>query len=302
MVTFRFISSMECRRRLTQEEFAGKMAEIQRHAAGIPDMHEKTIAFWKMENLGAAFLRNARPGQSLNDPCLPIEILPIAHCGIGVGAVERANFHPSRIIDLIESFSNPAYRLFAYENIGAMLGVYEPDPFTIAAKALTLLGLLPIAQLRYPERDSFLGKFGPETRRLISHGYGRMLYFKQSTLSHAITLARTADGFDFGPCVQGMAFGYSMVNSGDLHRAWKVVERIEDERVRHHFSAGLVFALMFWEWMAPGSLASLSPRTEVELLLIEAASRGMEEDRARGALRAFAVDREPTAGISPIKT
>jgi hypothetical protein len=121
-----------------------------------------------------------------------------------------------------------------------------------------------------------------------------MLYFKQSTLGQAITLARTADGFDFAACVQGMAFGYSMVNSGDLRRAWKAVERMEDAQVRGHFSAGLVFALMFWEWMSPGSLASLAPRTDVERSLIEAASRGVEEDRARGALRAFAVVRNPS--------
>jgi hypothetical protein len=42
----------------------------------------KTASFWRMENLSSAFLKNARPGQSLNDPGMPIAIRPIAHCGI----------------------------------------------------------------------------------------------------------------------------------------------------------------------------------------------------------------------------
>jgi hypothetical protein len=290
MVTFRFISSREYRRRQTQEGFVAKMSEIQQSAAATTDMHQKTIALWKMENIGAAFLRNAHAGQTLNDPRLPGEILPIAHCGVGIGAVELADFRAPRVMDLIESFSNPAYKLFACENIGAMLGVYEPDPFTLMAKGFTLLGLLPIAPLHPPEHRSYLDAFEPEVRRLISHGYGRMLYFKQSTIAHAVRLARSAECFEFGACVQGMAFGYSMVNSGDLHRAWKLGERIDDEQVRRHFRDGLVFALMFWEWMAPGSLGSLAPRTEFEASLIQSAREAVAAGHARGALRAFAVE------------
>ncbi len=290
MVTFRFVSSEECRRPLTRDGFSAKMTGIQQRACGTTDMRRKTIAFWMMENIGAAYLRNAQPGQTLNDPRLPAEILPIAHCGIGISAVELADFRAAKVVELIESFSNPAYKMFAYENIGAMLGVYELDPFTLMAWGMSLFGFLPIARLHRPEDRSYLAEFDPESRRLISHGYGRMLYFKQSTLDHAVRLAKAASCFDFPACVQGMAFAYSMVNSIDLQRVWLAGEKMRDPVVHRHFNDGLVFALEFWEWMAPGSLSALSPRTSHAASLVKAAGRGVAAGRARGALRAFAIE------------
>jgi hypothetical protein len=262
---------------------------MQQSASGTAGMHEKAIAFWKMENVGAAFLRNAGPGQTLKDPRLPVEILPIAHCGIGIGAVELADFKPGRLKELIDSISHPDYRLFAFENVGAMLGVYEPDAFTAMSKGLALFGVLPIAPLHHPGHDGYLKAFEPEQRRLISHGYGRMLYFKQFTLARAVRSARAAACFDFGACIQGMAFAYSMVNSADLHRVWLAGELIRQAQVRARFADGLVYALEFWEWMAPGSLDTLAPRTDFARLLVQSAREGIAAGRRRGALRAFQV-------------
>jgi hypothetical protein len=225
----------------------------------------------------------------LNDPSLPAEILAISHCGIGISAVELARFEPSGIGRLIDSFSNPAYRLYGYENVGAMLGVYEPDAFSLAARGLALFGVLPIVPLRHPAHETFLASFDPEARRLISHGYGRMLFFKHSTLGSAVKAARRARYFDLGACVQGMAFGSSMVNSKDLNTLWEACARMKDEEVRRHFGDGLAFALAFWEWMAPRSLEALSPRTGYASDLIGRAMRGVAIGRAGGALPAFAV-------------
>jgi len=44
---------------------------------------------------------------------------------MGGAAVEVSNFDSGRISGLIDSLARPAYRLFGYEQIGAMLGVYE---------------------------------------------------------------------------------------------------------------------------------------------------------------------------------
>jgi hypothetical protein len=265
------------------------MTAIQQRAAACADMHQKAVALWMMENVGAAFLRNARPDQSLNDPRLPVEILPIAHCGIGISAVELADFRAAGVVELIEGFSHPAYRRFAYENIGAMLGIYEADSFTLMARILALSGFLPIVPLHPPEHAIYMAEFDRDARRLISHGYGRMLYFKQSTLEAAVRLAKSAGCFDFDACVQGMAFAYSMVNSGDLHRVWQAGEQMQSDDVSRPFRAGLIFALEFWEWMAPGSLAALVPRTAFEASLIGAAQQGVEAGRSREALRAFAI-------------
>ncbi len=261
LATFKFVSSQEYRRPMNQQEFIKRMSEIQGRAVRTSDMRVKTTGFWAMENLGATFVRHAKPGQTLNDPNLPVEVRPIAHCGMGVGAVEVSGFEAGKLINLIESLSNPAYGMFPYDNVGSMLGVYEPDLFTTVARGLTVAGLLPIAPLRWPDPTKYLRSFSPEARRLISHGYGRMLYFKGHNIATAIRAAGRAAPFEFGPCVQGIAFAYSMANHGDLHRVWRAGEGMHPGQVSRHFNDGLVYAMEFWEWMAPGTLDTFAPRT-----------------------------------------
>ncbi len=274
---------------MSQEEFIARMSEIQARAVATPDMRVKTTGFWAMENLGATFVRHALPGQTLNDPRLPVEIRPIAHCGMGVGAVEVSGFEAEKLNNLIESFTNPDYRMFPYDNVGSMLSVYEPDMFTTLARGLTAVGLLPIAPLRWPEPRNFLRPFPAEARRLISHGYGRMVYFKSNNIAAAIRSVGRAKAFEFGPCVQGIAFAYSMANHGDLHRVWRAGENMQREDVGRHFNNGLVYAMEFWEWMAPGTLDTFRPRTSHAAGLIEAARKGIASGRQSGALPAFAV-------------
>jgi len=274
---------------MSQQDFIERMSEIQGRAVSTPDMRVKTTGFWAMESLGATFVRNARPGQTLNDPDLPVTIRPIAHCGMGVGAVEVSGFEARKLIDLIESFSNPDYGMFPYDNVGSMLGVYEPDIFTTLARGLTLAGLLPIAPLRWPEPRNYLRSFPPEARRLIAHGYGRMVYFKSHNIATAIQAVGRAEAFEFGACVQGIAFAYSMANHGDLHRVWRAGERMPLEEVGRHFNNGLVYAMEFWEWMAPGTLDTFAPGTSHAASLIDAARRGVAAGRAHGALPAFSV-------------
>ncbi len=289
MATFRYVSSPEYRRPMSQHEFIERMSEIQQRAARTPDMKVKTTGFWAMEGLGATFIRHARPGQTLNDPTLPVEVRPIAHCGMGVGAVEVSGFDSGKLIDLIESFSNPDYKMFGYDNVGSMLGVYEPDIFTTVARGLTVVGLLPIAPLRWPEPRNYLRSFSPEAQRLISHGYGRIVYFKSHNIAAAIRAVRSTSVFEFGPCVQGIAFAYSMANHGDLHRVWRAGEKMRQEEVGRHFNNGLIYAMEFWEWMAPGTLDTFAPRTAHAAALIQAARDGIAEGHRQGALPAFAV-------------
>jgi hypothetical protein len=125
MVTFKAISSPELRRPLSQRQFVARMSEMQQRALRSNRTIDKTIALWRMENLSAAFLRNGGPGRSLNDPALAEEVRAIAHCGIGIGAVEVSGFRAPKLLELIDSFSNPLYRLFAFDNVGAMNPAYS---------------------------------------------------------------------------------------------------------------------------------------------------------------------------------
>ncbi len=290
MITFESVSSAECRRPLTQGEYVACMARTQRRAADSADMHAKTTALWRMENISAAFIRNARPGESLNDPQLPGEARAIAHCGIGIGAVEASRFQVQKLTDLIDSFSNPAYRMFAYDNIGAMLRVYEPGVFHAMARLFTMMGILPVMPLTRPQPRVFLQAFDPEARRLIAHGYGRMLYFTNHDIVDAIRAAVRSGCFEPAASVQGIAFAYSMVNNSDLRRVFQAGKELHGRKLGPSFRNGLVFALEFWEWVSPGLLERIDPGSAYGESLIAAAHSGVAAGHARGALAPFRVD------------
>jgi hypothetical protein len=176
-VTFRTVLSSKGAGPFSQDEFLSRFSAIHQPAARSKDLQAMTKGFWKMESLGAAFGQNPPPGQTLNDPRLPMEIRPIAHTGMGVAAVEVGCFDPAQISSRIESLANPQFRLFAYESMGAMLGAYEV-PFP-----KSLIGLKP---LRRPDPAEFTAFFSPEIQRLISVGYGRILSFNSLSRSAAV--------------------------------------------------------------------------------------------------------------------
>ncbi len=289
MITIQTVSDKSIRQRLGQRKYIEKMREVQRGAVATPDMGKKTASFWLMENLSATFLKTAHPGESLRDPELPIEIRPISHCGMGIAAVELAEFQPSRIIEIIDAFSDPDYRLFAYEGSGAMLALYEPDLFLTGTRAFAFLGLLPLAALRQPDKALFVRSFEPEIQRLIAHGYGRMLYFKSHSIAGAIREAQRTTFLQVRACVQGIAFAYSMVNNSDLQRVFRAGFDLRGTAICDPFAEGLIYALEFWEWMAPGFLPRLEPRTEFDRKLIRTADAEISRCRAAGPLQPFAV-------------
>jgi hypothetical protein len=247
-----------------------------------------TRGFWKMESLGAAFGRNPPSGKTLNDPRLPVEVRPITHNGMGVGVVEACGFHPEKIVGSIESLSHPDYRWFAYESIGAMLGVYEV-PFP-----KRLIGLQPH---RRPEPGSFARAFSPEIQRLISSGYGRITYFNSVDLSAAVRKVASQPFLQLPTAVQGIAFAYAMVNHIDFWRVLETGDGFEDPELRAAFRNGLIYALKYWEWETPGFLRSLEPRSARSADSIAAAQREIVASLARGYLGAFIVERpaEPVA-------
>ena len=296
MITIRAVSAAHFTEPLDQEAYLQKMKQIQGEAVRAA-MAVKTAAFWKMENLSSAFLKNARPGQSLNDQRMTVEVRPISHCGMGIAAVELSGFDAARLTRILESFSNPEYRLFAYEGAGAMMSLYKPDVFGAMAKGFGALGILPMVPIKCPDDAEFIRSFDPEIQRLIAHGYGRMLYFKSHNIATAIRAARRATACRFGPCVQGVAFAYSMVNNGDLHRVFESGRALQDMEIRPAFIEGLVYAIEFWEWMAPGFVDGFAEANAFEASLFGAARQSVTASRARGPLLPFAVEPEIFRGL-----
>ena len=281
---FRTVSQKKMEGPVTCDALLAQIAAIQREAeAG--DITTKTESLWKMESRGVTFGRIARPGDSLQDSRLPAAARPIAHVGMGGAAVEVADFDAAKITERIDSLAHPDYRLFGYEQIGAMLGVYEK------AAPRIMLGLQP---LHRPENVAeFMRSFPPEVRRLISHGYGRLLYFNSKHVGAAFRNVRERTFLEPWAAVQGMAFGYAMVNHRELDRVLETgdVLVVFDPMLVRAFQSGLVYALMFWEWESPGFLQSLRFPDPPAAELVAIAREESEASRKRGFLKPFLVER-----------
>lgn len=282
MVAFRTVSQKKQDGPVTAESLIARIAAIQKKAASDPQVSAKTAALWKMESLGVTFARLTTHSLKLDDASLPAEARPIAHVGLGAGAVEAAKFDPVKISRLIDTLSHPDYRLFAYESLGAMLGVYEKDA------PRKMLGLQPLSR---PQDAAFIAAFPPEVQRLISHGFGRLLYFQSPSIKSAFANINQRSFLEVAPAVQGMAFGYTMVNHNELGQVLRTGESFSDPKLAQAFQSGLIYALMFWEWMSPGFLQSLrAPHAQGEKLM-RTARQEIETARQRGCLPPFAVER-----------
>ncbi len=290
LITIRSVSSERHEVTMTPSQFIARLSELQKGAAGSSDMGRRTAAFWKIENLASSVLKHGPPRRALRDPRLPEEVRPIAHCGMGLAAVEVGSFQAPRIADVIDTASKPEYRLFAYESLGAMLSLYERDAFGLASRVFALLGLLPLVPLERPREIEFLNFFDPEIRRLIAHGYGRMLYFKHANVSAAIRDAVRRYTLDSAACVQGVAFAYSMVNNSDLRRILQAGERLRGLEPFRPFENGLIYALEFWEWMTPGFLQGFQQGSGHGSSLVEIARFEIDCCRRRGSLAPFIVE------------
>jgi len=280
LVTFLAVSGSKGKGPFTQEEFLARWSAIQRSAARSKDPQEMTRGFWEMESLGAAYGETPPRGCTLRDPNLPLEVRPIVHTGMGVAAVEVGDFDPARISQRIESLAHPDFRLFSYESVGAMLGAYEA-PFP-----KRLLGLKP---LRRPRPGEFISHFSPEIQRLISVGYGRVLYFNSGSVSTALRKIANRPFLDAPAAVLGVAFACAMINHLDF---WLVLEtegRFRDPNWSAAYRNGLIYALEFWEWEVPGFLRSLRPRGPRSAELIAVAQREVECCIGRSCLNAFFV-------------
>ena len=281
---FRVIAHKTLRGPYTHSQFIETTSEIQRTAVACRSIPEKTRAFWQMEKLGFSYCRNDQ-GQ-LNDSRIPHGVQPISHVGLGIAAVEHSGFQPHKITAAIEPYAHPDYRLFPYESIGCLWAVYSNKWMQFAFR-LASRTRLPAVTL--PTLDSFLAAFPAEIQSLISHGYGRSLYFRHYNIQSAIRRAVTLSSLDTRSVVQGIAFAYSMINSDDIHQVLEVGQDLTHPDLASGFQDGLVYALVFWEWAFPGFLDKMAPDSARQHSLIQLATQQIALCRTTGVLTAFRV-------------
>jgi hypothetical protein len=206
---------------------------------------------------------------------------------MGVAAVEVGNFDPALISQTIESLAHPDYRLFSYESVGAMLGAYEvPLP-------KRLVRLKPLAR---PQPEEFIRSFSPDIQRLISVGYGRVLYFNSAGVSAAVRAVAARPFLDPRAAFLGVAFACAMINHLDFWLVLDTEGEFHQPGWKDAYRDGLIYALEFWEWETPGFLRSLRPRTARSAELIAAAQREVDRCLRRGYLNAFLVEERLAQG------
>src|SRR5262249_7355831 len=89
--------------------------------------------------------------------------------------------------------------------------------------------------------------------------------------------------------VQGMAFAYAMINHRDFWTILETEPEFEKPEFASAYRDGLIYALEFWEWEAPGFLGSLNPAGSRSAQLIQLAQGEIDRSRPQGILEAFAV-------------
>ena len=278
----RIIADQSMQRKYTHKEFLEASIGVCDHAATSSLIGDKSAGLWRMEKLGFSYCRHG--GGTLNASDIPIAIQPITHVGLGIAATETAGFSSDRMTELIDSRAHPDYREFPYESIGCIWAVYANKLYRWMFRTISKANI-PVTQL--PPWNDFAANFSPEIQRLLSHGYGRTLYFKNCSVRKAIREAESIEGVDAATAAQGIAFAYAMLNYNDLHCVLETGSDIKDEAIAEGFRNGLVYALAFWEWPYPGFLNSLQARSDRQNTFISSAKALVDRCRSTNRFIGF---------------
>lgn len=252
---------------------------------------DAVTGLWKSEGLSTTVGKHLLPDNTLADPALPREVLPIAHVGFGSGSTEHLVFDVQKLNDLFAARCAPNYRGFSYEGIGAILRIYERGFFKVMSGALGLIRLdAPDGPHPADFFAEYLAQYPPDIQRLITHGYGRIVAFSNVNIYKALEEATSLPHERVEPAAHGCGFAFAFMNSDDLPRLLDNSAVPFPPFVRAAFQNGLIYALVFFDWYTPGLLAKWEPKGELETEMIEHARREAESTRKRGYPLAFRLE------------
>ena len=288
----RTVASGALSRPIPQAELVERLTLYHTESTGGAADREKTvIGLWKSEGLSTSVGKRLMPENTLADPALPKNVLPIAHVGFGSGSTEALLFDVDKVNALFADRCAPNYRGFSYEGIGAILRIYERGFFKVMSGSL---GLIPLGAPDGPNPDGFfaayLAQYPADIQRLIAHGYGRIVAFSNIDIYAAIGQATAFPSERVEPAVHGCGFAFAFMNSADLPRILENSAIPFEPATRAAFQNGLVYSLVFFDWYAPGLLDGWEPTGALEAELIEHARREAASSRLRGCLLPFRLE------------
>ncbi len=288
----RTVAAGALNREIPQSELVQRLVEYHREStAGAAERVKTVIGLWKSEGLSTSIGKHLMPENSLADPQLPANVLPIAHVGFGSGSTEAMLFDVNKLNALFTARCHPNYIGFSYEGIGAILRIYERGFFKVMSGTL---GLIPLDAPDGPRAEGFfaayLQQYPADRQRLIAHGYGRIVAFSNIDIYTAIEQATAFPVERVEPAVHGCGFAFAFMNSADLPRILENSAVPFEPAVRAAFQNGLIYSLVFFDWYARGLLDGWQARGALEAELVDHARREAEASKRRGYLLPFRLE------------
>jgi len=261
--TIRTYNSRKAFKRLnTPGDFLNAVRSFESENKKRKNAAEKAAALWFLEGL----IREARIFDNgsflLAEPTIE-RFKPILHVGWGMDILSETGFDFPRFASVIKNSADPKYRLLVMEPIGVIY---------IAGQQPLKSHIIGINIPSIPDQESlsaFFALFSEEETQMISHGYGRGIYFQAYSLCSALKKARDCPVF-FNTLysIRGIAFAYTMVNGSHLDKVFLSANKLASsdfgsEETRF-FQDGVTSALSFLEWNLPGLLESLEENRYTE--------------------------------------
>ncbi len=288
------VSSGAVNRTIPQDEFVAGCTKYQKDAAARKESMPAIVdGLWRCEGFSTTFGKYRLPENTLNDARIPRGAYGITHVGYGAASTEHTLFDTAKLIEIVETKSEPNYRGCAYEGIGSILRIYEPGIFKFMCG---VMGLIPRNAPPGPDKTGFFAKFfsayPAEVQRLITHGYGRLVAFSKLSVYAAIEEAMQLPPAFREPAVQGIAFAFAMMNAVEMPRLLE--NSALDGAARAPFQNGLVYGVVFCEWFAPGFLATWKPSGKLEERLLARAVEESAKTLKRGYILPFQLENRLT--------
>jgi len=261
--TIRTYNSRKAFKRLnTPGDFLNAVRRFESESERKKSAAEKAASLWFLERL----IREARIFDNgsflLAEPAIE-RFKPILHVGWGMDVLRETGFDFPRFTTVIKCSADPKYRLLAMEPIGV---IYIASQQPLKSHIIGI-NIPPIPDQK--SLSAFFAHFSESETQMISHGYGRGIYFQAYSLCSALKKARDCPVF-FNTLysIRGIAFAYTMVNGSHLDRVFLTADKLASsdwgsEETRF-FHDGLTSALSFLEWNLPGLLESLEENRYTE--------------------------------------
>jgi hypothetical protein len=252
----------EFKRLNTPGDFLNAVRRFQLENKKRKSAAEKAVGLWFLERL----IREARIFDNgsflLSEPSIE-RFKAILHVGWAMDVLSETGFDFPRFAAVIKNSADPKYRLLAMEPIGV---VY------IAGQQPLKSHIIGINVPSIPDRkrlSAFFAHFSEEETQMISHGYGRGIYFQTYSLCSALKKAQDSPAF-FNTLysIRGIAFAYTMVNGSHLDKVFLTADNLVSSDLGNQetcfFHDGVTSALSFLEWNLPGLLESLEENRYTE--------------------------------------